>query len=219
MKYALIFSILFYLSCSDNTPVYHTLSTNVLPDNAGNILPSGDIEAEKDSKVEISAVAEEGYVFKEWSGNITSSVNPLEFIITFDTEITANFELKNYPLITNITGEGSVTETLISQKKLPEHGSIIKLTAIPSAGWKFEHWTGDISSTSESIELTITSAITVTANFIEIKGSNEVQFPCTNGLAKNLYPCDDIDLFTHLTPQELGGDELNDIWGLKDQHT
>lgn len=44
-------------------------------------------------------------------------------------------------------------------------------------------------------------------------------FPCENGLSAGLYPCNDVGMFSHLTPEELGGTQLNDIWGWKDQQT
>ena len=44
-------------------------------------------------------------------------------------------------------------------------------------------------------------------------------FPCEQGLSAGLYPCNRVGMFAHLTPEELGGYELNDIWGWKDQQT
>ena len=35
--------------------------------------------------------------------------------------------------------------------------------------------------------------------------------PCENGFA-GIYPCDQVDFMSHLTPNELGGGEMNDIW-------
>ncbi len=39
--------------------------------------------------------------------------------------------------------------------------------------------------------------------------------PCENGFA-GIYPCDQVDFMSHLTPNELGGGEMNDIWGWTD---
>ncbi len=145
INFFLIVATLLFLACDDNNPNMHTLKTNVIPENAGTILPSNNIEVEEDSKVVISAVTEEGYVFKEWTGNVTSSDNPLELIITTDTEITANF--------------------------------------------------------------------------IENNSTDAPQYPCVNGLANDTYPCANLDLYAHLTPSQLGGSRLNDIWGWKDPVT
>jgi choice-of-anchor B domain-containing protein len=44
------------------------------------------------------------------------------------------------------------------------------------------------------------------------------KIPCIGGWAGN-YPCKGIDLFSFLSPQDLGGTELNDIWGWTDPQT
>ncbi|MEO1021998.1 MAG: choice-of-anchor B family protein [Bacteroidota bacterium] len=44
-------------------------------------------------------------------------------------------------------------------------------------------------------------------------------FPCEDGLAANTYPCSDIDLYAVVSPQDLGGFNLNDIWGWTDPST
>lgn len=46
------------------------------------------------------------------------------------------------------------------------------------------------------------------------------QVPCINGMA-GIYPCQHVDLMAHLTPEQLGGDQidgrfLNDLWGWTD---
>ena len=42
------------------------------------------------------------------------------------------------------------------------------------------------------------------------------QSPCVNGLAAGLYPCDNIDLLGTLGVNQVGGAEMNDIWGWTD---
>lgn len=44
-------------------------------------------------------------------------------------------------------------------------------------------------------------------------------YPCDDGLADKQYPCNNIGLFAHLTPEELGGETVNDIWGWTDPKT
>ncbi|REL38496.1 choice-of-anchor B family protein [Rhodohalobacter sp. SW132] len=41
---------------------------------------------------------------------------------------------------------------------------------------------------------------------------------CENGTSEG-YPCSNIDFYAHLTPEDLGGDRLNDIWGWIDPET
>ena len=47
----------------------------------------------------------------------------------------------------------------------------------------------------------------------------DANFPCTNGLAADLYECNNVSLYAHLTPEELGGQQANDIWGWQDPLT
>jgi len=42
--------------------------------------------------------------------------------------------------------------------------------------------------------------------------------PCTGGEIEG-YPCDNVDLYAHLTLEELGGERLNDVWGWIDPET
>lgn len=44
-------------------------------------------------------------------------------------------------------------------------------------------------------------------------------FTCVDGLADAKYPCNNIDLISNLTPAELQGERLNDIWGWTDPET
>jgi len=41
------------------------------------------------------------------------------------------------------------------------------------------------------------------------------QSPCVGGLAAG-YPCNEIDLMSHMSPSEIGGGEMSDIWGWTD---
>ena len=43
--------------------------------------------------------------------------------------------------------------------------------------------------------------------------------PCIRGMAADTYPCDGIDMWSHLTPAELGLSFVNDIWGWTDPTT
>ena len=45
------------------------------------------------------------------------------------------------------------------------------------------------------------------------------QSPCVNGLAAGLYPCDNIDLLSTMGINQVGGGEMNDIWGWTDPAT
>lgn len=43
--------------------------------------------------------------------------------------------------------------------------------------------------------------------------------PCINGMAAKTFPCDDVDMMSHLTRADLGLSFVNDIWGWTDPQT
>lgn len=53
----------------------------------------------------------------------------------------------------------------------------------------------------------------------ETNNTSDASFPCNNGKAAGLYACNDIDMYAIVTPEELGGTNLNDIWGWTDSQT
>ncbi len=44
-------------------------------------------------------------------------------------------------------------------------------------------------------------------------------YRCINNVSSDIYGCDNFDLYAHLTPVDLGGTRLNDIWGWTDPQT
>ena len=56
------------------------------------------------------------------------------------------------------------------------------------------------------------SALTVAA----VATTATAQSPCVNGLAAGLYPCDNVDLYATMGVNQVGGGDMNDIWGWTD---
>ena len=82
-----------YLGCTkEEDPVRYSLSISITPKGAGSANPSGGT-FDEDEQLSISAIPAEGYSFSKWSGDITGNSNPLNFRITSDLEITAEFVL------------------------------------------------------------------------------------------------------------------------------
>ena len=46
-------------------------------------------------------------------------------------------------------------------------GTSIEVTAQPATGYTFHHWSGDVTGTTKSIQVTVTTNITITAHFIQ----------------------------------------------------
>jgi surface protein len=115
--------------------------------------------------VTITATSNSEYVFSGWSNG--SNENPLNVTINSNQVISASFDKKKYALTISKVGEGSVTEELISSGRSTDYnsGSNVKLTAIPESGWGFLSWTGDFDGTDNPIEVNISEAKSITANF------------------------------------------------------
>jgi len=64
--------------------------------------------------------------------------------------------------------------------------------------------------------------LTITLIFLGCSTSSspdEINYiPCENGLSGE-YPCENVEMYSHLTPEELGGERLNDVWGWIDPVT
>ena len=51
---------------------------------------------------------------------------------------------------------------------------------------------------------------------VALASTAQAQSPCVNGLAAGLYPCDNVDLYATMGVNQVGGGEMNDIWGWTD---
>lgn len=72
--------------------------------------------------------------------------------------------VQSYELNVSISGEGSVEP----DGGIFDAGSTVTVTATPASGWRFDQWEGDISSTDQSIEVTLDSDLSVQVVFIEV---------------------------------------------------
>ena len=169
-----LISLLIFITCSGeedpipDTPVIK-FTLEVTSEVGGRVSSSGGTY-DQGKSISITATPDSEYVFVNWSNG--SSDNPVTILVNSDQTITANFEKRKYPLTITITGEGSVSEEIISAgKSTTEYssGSIIQLTASPTAGWIFSGWSGTVSSTENPIQLTVDEAKSITSTFQEIQ--------------------------------------------------
>ena len=145
----------------------HTLTVNVVGE--GTVLPiSGSYDA--GSTVTLTAKPETGWKFVGWSGDITSTDNPLDVTITKNMTITALFEkiqAQKYTLSVGKVGEGSVSFNPIGGSY--DAGTEVKLTATPETGWKFVGWSGDAEGSTNTLTVKMTKNMSITATFEKIQ--------------------------------------------------
>jgi YVTN family beta-propeller protein len=102
------------------------------------------------------------YLFTNWSDG-GARVHTIAVPNT-DTTYTAHFKTQ-YALVTsaNPVAGGSV-----SSSPWVDANTELTLTATPAAGYKFDHFSGDISSTSNPLTFTVTAPTSVVANFVPL---------------------------------------------------
>jgi len=112
--------------------------------------------------VELTAVPDVGWSFQSWSGDLLGSVNPTTIVIDGNKTVTATFTQNVYTLTTTVIGSGSV----IRDDPGPYHyGDTVELTAVPNAGWSFDHWGGDLSGSTNPDTIQMIGDKDVTATF------------------------------------------------------
>jgi len=70
-----------------------------------------------------------------------------------------------YTLTINIVGDGSVAKN--PDQSTYTYGTLVELTATADPGWTFDHWSGDLSGSSNPATISMTGDKTVTATFTE----------------------------------------------------
>jgi uncharacterized repeat protein (TIGR02543 family) len=147
------------------TASINTFSLNVTAVN-GTVQKNPDQATYTDgSSVTLTAIANDGYTFVNWSGDATGTNNPLTVVMNSDKNITANF------IVTVITYTLTVTSihgTVLKDPDLARYsvGAIVHLTATPDADYTFSSWSGDVTGTDNPLTLVMNSDKRVTANFI-----------------------------------------------------
>ncbi len=119
------------------------------------------------SATAVTAVADPMYNFTAWSGDNTSSDNPLTVTnVTADMDMTANFFDPPEFNAVFIPGEGgSIIGETVQNVTTGQDTSAV--TAAASEGYDFLNWTGGYEGTENPLTITVTSDSTTTANFVK----------------------------------------------------
>ena len=176
-----IFAII--LSCSSDetsTPVTPPPApivkyTITLSAGEGGIVSTTGGEYEAGQTVNVTATPQGEYLFKDWSDGNTDATRTIT--ISSNSALTANFEKKKYPLTVNIEGEGQVLEEIVNSGRTTDYnsGTTVKLTAVSSEGWEFVAWTGAIESEELEVQLLVSEAKEINAEFSFICLTNEIE--------------------------------------------
>jgi hypothetical protein len=108
-----------------------------------------------------------------WTGGgsipASGTTNSVTFVATSDSQLTWNWQTQ-YWLRTSVASSGTVDVT----NSWRAAGEIVTLTATPSNYYHFVNWSGDVSGTSNQIQVNMSAPRTVTANFAENLVTNNV---------------------------------------------
>ncbi len=160
-------------SCTANFVRAYTLK--LTGDGSGNGTPSSDTPSIIDlgvgrpdehvyatgTIIHLTAVADHGFVFTNWSDGCSGADNPLELNMNRDKTCTANFGVARTLTITT-SGAGGGT---VGGAGLHADGTTASASAIADAGSKFTGWSGDCTGTKSPISVKMTSDKTCNANF------------------------------------------------------
>ncbi|WP_299680919.1 InlB B-repeat-containing protein [uncultured Tenacibaculum sp.] len=147
-----------------------SVSTN--PNPAGGTYDDG-------TSVELTATPATGYQFDGWSGDATGTANPLTLTMDADKTVTAVFSRIQRTLTVNATN-GTVTISnpfaVRNINNTPttgqvDDGTTLRLTATPNVGYQFDGWSGDLSGTTNPIDVVMDADKTVTAMFSAVTAS------------------------------------------------
>jgi len=176
----------YFLTSSTASQTYYTLSVSVSPEGSGevSITPFLDNYLEG-TEVQIIATPKEGYIFSSWSGDITTTQNPITIVMNSNKNIVANFVEKPsggedggdggggngsiviYRLTVDINPQGAGEVNLNPVGGEYVAGTEVTLTASANSGYVFSNWSGDITGTDNPITIVMDSDKNVTANFVQ----------------------------------------------------
>lgn len=141
-----------------NVNYYAAANGSLTGDTTQVVTAGGDASA-------VTAVPDTNYSFTEWTGDHTSTDNPLTITnVNSNIDTTANFTIDTYAVTFHAGANGSLTG---DATQTVNHGaSSTAVTAVPDAGAAFVNWTGSLTSTDNPLTIpNVTSITDVTANF------------------------------------------------------
>lgn len=161
----LILGVISFFSCKKEV-IQFSLNASASPIKAGTISPeSGTYE--NGQFLNILATPKSEYLFKEWQGDLSGTLNPASVLMDKNKSILGVFERRQYPLNLTIEGSGSIKEEIIAVATDSQYpsGTTVKLTAKANVGSEFDSWTGDVNSRDSSITIIVKNTINLIAKF------------------------------------------------------
>ena len=178
------------------TVAYYML--NITVDGSGTVIKNPDkphyVYGES---VELIAVADLGWDFDHWQGDVADPSNPIT-TITMDgnKEVTVMFTETPIYLCIDIVGNGHVDAIPPGPYT---YGTVVTLTANADIGWSFDHWSGDLNGSENPTTIFMDGYKEVTATFTEYQYVLNITINGSGAVTKN----PDQETYTYGTSVEI----------------
>ena len=145
----------------------YTISVVANPTEGG--ATSGGGTYEEGQSCTVSATANEGYTFDNWTenGDVVSSNANYTFTVSDDRDLVANFSAEPIPTYEVSVSANPAEGGTVTGNGTFEQGQSCTVTATANDGFTFDNWTenGDIVSNDASYTFTVTDNHNLVANF------------------------------------------------------
>ena len=153
-----------FISIGTEEPYQYTLTLSTSGTGSGTIQASPSGPYSYGTTVKIWANASAGSSFTGFNGALTGTTTPQTLVINGNKTVDAQFTLLGYTLTITIQGSGTVTKN--PNQTTYTFGQIVNLTANPSTGWIFNHWSGDLTGNQNPTTLIMNENKNINASFI-----------------------------------------------------
>ncbi|MFW6222178.1 MAG: InlB B-repeat-containing protein [Bacteroidota bacterium] len=152
------------LQTSDSVGNVFTLSTSVNISGSGTVSPSSGVFYQGQNTT-ITATANAGFKFSNWSGDISDTDNPVTILMDTNKTITANFVEDELFTLTTSAENGNIS--LSPNQASYYNGTIVNINAVADSGYVFDSWSGDtgVVQDQKRQDIVIDHDMSITAHF------------------------------------------------------
>ena len=126
-----------------------------------------------DYSVVLKAIPAPGYRLANWGGDASGNSETVELTMSCNKSVTAVFSLITYALTVQVDLYAGGKVTVEPQPGTGvgyAMGTQVTLNANATEGYRFSHWSGDISGQDNPVILAMNSAREVNAHFVKTSG-------------------------------------------------
>ncbi len=141
----------------------------------GSVTETESLNLQQGSILKLEAEALTGYEFSRWQGDITGEDPVIEIEMTEDKEIIAEFTMEEYSLEIDYNEEQG-TAGIEPEQDVYYFGDRVTLEAQAADEYEFSEWTGDLESEDDTVEITVTEDLEISAEFARQQFELQVEY-------------------------------------------